>query len=125
MSSWRFVPVAAAAVVLTVGCEELKGPGGGSADGGPDGSPITAAGQACLDTADAFASASARCGDNYAAARTQFINNLANGDCNTVSIRNENELRSKCFPSLGRIGCSDLKNGRYDPSCAEQIVRPK
>ncbi|MBX3191759.1 MAG: hypothetical protein KF819_32515 [Labilithrix sp.] len=113
------------AVLLTVGCEELKGPGGGSADGGPDGSPITAAGQACLDMADAYAGAASRCGDNFSAARTQFITNLANGDCNTVSIRNESELRSRCFPSFSVIGCADFKNGRYDPSCAEQIVRPQ
>ncbi len=83
------------------------------------------AGKACLDTADAYAKASQRCGDNYDAVRTSFIKDLANGDCNSVSIRNETELRTQCFRALASINCSDLKNNRVDPSCAEQIIRTK
>lgn len=94
---------------------------GGSADGGTG---VTAAGQACLDTATALANAEVRCGQgDFAAQKVAAINALAGGDCNAVTIRSESQLRSMCIPSLGVIGCSDLLNGRLDPSCAEQIVR--
>lgn len=85
----------------------------------------TPAGQACLDTADAFAKAQRRCGADYTASRSSVIRDLANGDCETVTIRNERELRTQCFPSLARISCGDLQNQRVDPSCAEQIIRSK
>ena len=98
---------------------------GGTADSGADGGGVTTAGQACLDTADAYAAAAMRCGGDQVAERTAFINDLANGDCNSVSIRNEAELRSGCIPSFSTIGCADLKNQRFAPSCAEQIIRSK
>ncbi len=85
----------------------------------------SAAGQACLDTADAYAAAAQRCGGDPVAEKKAFITDLANGDCNSVSIRNETELRSGCIPSFRTIGCDDLKNQRFAPSCAEQIVRSK
>lgn len=97
---------------------------GGPADSGADGR-VNAAGQACLDTADAYAAAAARCGGDQVAERKAFIDDLANGDCNSVSIRNENELRSGCIPSFSTISCDDLKNQRFAPSCAEQIIRSK
>lgn len=118
------------AALVTVGCIPVDGGGGGGSgnsggggdpDGG-DGGATTAAGRACLDTADAYAQVSARCGDDYAASRTRFIRELAGGDCESVSIRNERELRGGCFPSLARITCSDFLNGRLDPTCAEQIL---
>lgn len=97
---------------------------GGTADSGADGG-VSAAGQACLDTADAYAAAAMRCGGDPVAERKAFINDLANGDCDSVSIRNEAELRSGCIPSFTTIGCDDLKNQRFAPSCAEQIIRSK
>jgi hypothetical protein len=95
----------------------------GTADA--DSGAKTPAGQACLDTADAFAAAEKRCGSDYTTARNNLIRDLANGDCESVSIRNVAELRAQCFPSLARISCSDLQNQRVDPSCAEQIMRTK
>ena len=95
--------------------------GGGATDAGGDAN--TAAGQACLDEADAYSAAAARCGGDQAAERKAFINDLANGDCNSVSIRNEAELRSGCIPSFSTISCDDLTNMRFVPACAEQIIR--
>lgn len=118
---------------LHVGCLPQDGTGASSAsssgsttagDAGDSGA-TTAAGQACLDTADAFAKASARCGGDYTAARKAAIRDLASGDCDSVTIRNEAELRRQCFPALASIGCADLTNQRFAPSCAEQIVRSK
>jgi len=97
---------------------------GGTADSGADGS-VTAAGQACLDTADAYAAAAMRCGGDPVAEKKSFINNLANGDCNAVAIRDEAQLRSGCIPSFSTISCDDLTNQRFDPTCAEQIIRSK
>lgn len=91
-----------------------------SADGG-----VSAAGQACLDTADAFAAAAMRCGGDPVAEKKAFITDLANGDCNSVSIRNEAELRSGCIPSFSTISCTDLTQQRFAPSCAEQLIRSK
>jgi hypothetical protein len=99
------------------------GSSGSTSDGGDGGG--TTAGKACLDTATAYATAAQRCGGNYDAERTAFINDLANGDCNSVSIRNETELRSQCIPSFSTISCADLTNQRFAPSCAEQIIRSK
>jgi hypothetical protein len=99
--------------------------GGTSGTASGDAGATTTAGKACLDTAAAYATAAKRCGGNYDAEYAAFIRDLANGDCNSVDIRNETELRTQCFPSLARILCDDLKNNRVDPSCAEQIIRPK
>lgn len=86
---------------------------------------MTAAAKACLDTATVYATSAKRCGGNYDAEYAAFIRDLANGDCNNVTIRNEAELRNQCFPALARIACNDLKEQRLAPSCAEQIVRNK
>ncbi len=91
-----------------------------------DGGAATAAGKACVDTADAFAKAQVRCGaTDYAAAKAAVIRDLANGDCETVTIRNETELRTGCFPALASIRCANLANQQFPPSCAGQIVREK
>ena len=100
------------------------GSSGTTADGG-EGGTTTTAGLACLDTATAFATAAKRCGGDSDAERAAFIRDLANGDCNLVSIRNETELRSQCIPSFRTISCADLTNQRFAPSCAEQIIRSK
>ncbi|CAN5731428.1 hypothetical protein BH11MYX4_BH11MYX4_60100 [soil metagenome] len=98
----------------------------GSTGTAAEGGAATAAGQACLDTADAFAKAQVRCGaPDYATARAAVIRDLANGDCESVTIRNESELRRGCLPALGTISCADLTNQRFPPACAEQIVRLK
>lgn len=98
--------------------------GGTTADAG-EGGANTTAGLACLDTATAFATAAKRCGGDYDAERAAFIRDLASGDCNLVSIRNEAELRSQCIPSFSTISCANLTNQRFAPSCAEQIIRSK
>lgn len=101
-----------------------SGSSGSKSDGG-DGSITTRAGQACIDMAQAYAQVGARCGDTYEGAGTKFVNELANGDCNTVSIRNETELRNQCIPSFASLSCTAYREGRFAPSCAEQIIRSK
>ncbi len=102
------------------------GSSGSNSDAGKDGTPATtAAGKACLDMAQAYAQVGARCGDTYEGAGTKFVNTLAGGDCNSVSIRNEAELRNQCIPSFASLSCSDYVNGRFAPACAEQIIRSK
>lgn len=128
--------LAFSAALFVLGCIEQPGTGTGTSGGtsassggtsgsgsGTDAGSLTAAGKACLDTAAAFATAAQRCGGNYDAERTAFIRDLAKGDCNSVSIRNEAELRSGCIPSFRTIACADLKQQRFAPSCAEQIIR--
>jgi len=126
------LPFAAFAALLHAGCLPQDGTGTTSSSSGSgtsgaaaDSGAMTAAGQACLDTADAFAKAQQRCGGDYTASRNATIRDLANGDCESVTIRNERELRTQCFPSLASISCADLANQRFAPSCAEQIVRSK
>jgi hypothetical protein len=97
---------------------------GGSADSGADGS-LSRAGQACLDTANAFAAAAMRCGGDAVAEKKAFIRDLANGDCDSVAIRDEAQLRSGCIPSFATISCDALTNQRFDPTCAEQLIRSK
>lgn len=99
--------------------------GGSSTDAGDGGEAGTLAGKACLDTATAYATAAQRCGGNFDIERTAFIRDLANGDCDSVTIRNETELRTQCIPSFDRISCADLTQQRFPPSCAEQIIRTK
>ena len=112
------------AAVLQVAC--ITTDTGTSTGTTADGGAATAAGKACVDTADAFAKAQVRCGANdYAAAKAAVIRDLANGDCETVTIRNETELRTGCFPALASIRCANLANQQFPPSCAGQIVREK
>ena len=87
------------------------GSGSGSADAG-DAGATTAAGKACLDTADAFATAAQRCGGNYDAERQAFINDLANGDCNSVRSATRPSSGRSALPSFATISCSDLKEQR-------------
>lgn len=126
--------LAVSSALCLIGCIPQEGDGGTSGSSGTgssgssgtsaDGGVTTPAAKACLDTADAFATAAKRCGGDYDAERAAFIRDLAKGDCNAVTIRNEPELRTKCFPSLTKISCFNLKEQRLDPSCAEQILRP-
>jgi len=126
--------LAAFSALCLIGCLPQEGDTGssgssGSSSSGSSGSSssdggVTVAGQACLDTAAAFATAAKRCGGNYDAERAAFIRDLARGDCNAVTIRNETELRTMCFPAIAKISCTDLKEQRLAPSCAEQIIRP-
>jgi hypothetical protein len=120
-----------------LGCLPTDGGGTSSSSGGASGSSgsgdagssgdagHTSAGKACLDTATAYATAAKRCGGDYDAERAAFIRDLANGDCDAVSIRNETELRSGCIPAFASISCFDLKQQQFPPACAEQIIRDK
>lgn len=128
--SWRLL-LPTLGALLQVACIETQGTGSASSASGSTGTTTdsgvaTAAGKACVDTADAFAKAQVRCGaSDYAAAKAAVIRDLANGDCDTVTIRNETELRTGCFPALASIRCADLANQQFPPSCAGQIVREK
>jgi hypothetical protein len=126
---WKCLVLAVGAVAFFTGCLPQDGTGtssgstassSGSSSG--DAGATTTAGKACLDTADAYATAAQRCGSDYAAEHASFIKNLANGDCNSVAVRDESQLRSQCIPSLAVIACDALQNGRLDPSCAEQFT---
>ncbi len=112
---------------MQVSClpQDGTGPSASRSDAGDagDGGGASAAGRACLDTADAFGAAQQRCGGDYSAGRNEVIRDLANGDCESVTIRNERELRGQCFPYLATASCTEIRNGRFAPSCAEQIVR--
>lgn len=114
-------------VATPLGCLPPDGTGtggsGGTSNDAGEGGSASAAGRACLDTADAFGKAQQRCGGDYEAGRNAIIRDLAKGDCESVTIRNERELRGQCLPSLARSSCADIQNQRFDPSCAEQIVR--
>lgn len=131
--SARPLTLAAIAAVAILGCVTQDGsPGTGGTGGTTEGActsasasdaGATVSGKACLDTALAFAQAAQRCGGNCEVERTAVIRELADGDCNAVSIRNEAELRTRCFPSLTQISCDALKNQRFDPSCAGQIIK--
>jgi hypothetical protein len=117
-------------MIVLAGCLPPEGTGtstssGSTAADGGDGGAVTRAGQACLDTATAFAGAAKRCGGNFDAERAAFIRDIAGGDCNSVTIRNETELRTMCFPAFKTISCADLTQQRFSPSCAEQIQRAR
>lgn len=134
--AWAWAPFVFASFVAyaVVGCAPQDGTGtsggtsgGASGDGGSDdgAAPMTRAGKACVDMATVFATSAKRCGGNYDAEYAAFVRDIAGGDCNSVSIRNEVELRNQCFTALSRITCADLKENRFAPSCAEQIIRSR
>jgi len=79
----------------------------------------------CEELASAYARAAARCGvGTYEAARAQLITSAALGSCdNVVEVRDEESLRSRCVPSFGTLSCDDLRAGKLDPTCTEQLVR--
>lgn len=82
----------------------------------------TTSAKACDDTATALANAQVRCGDgDFAALKSTAISQLAGGNCNNVSVRDQTQLYSGCIPSFSTISCDDLENGRLDPTCAEQF----
>ena len=120
------LPTLAAALQVACITTEPTSTSSGSTGTSADSGAATAAGRACVDTADAFAKAQVRCGaTDYAGAKAAVIRDLAGGDCDTITIRNETELRTGCFPALASIRCADLANQRFPPSCAGQIVREK
>jgi len=79
----------------------------------------------CEDLASAYARSAARCGiADYEAARAQFVTSAAAGSCeNVVEVRDEESLRSRCVPSFGTVSCEDLRAGKVDPACNQQLVR--
>jgi hypothetical protein len=80
--------------------------------------------KACLDTCEAFARASERCGADYKQSYDAILKSIANGDCkNVVSVRDEASLRGTCIPAVQTITCPDLTNGKLDPSCDKQLQR--
>ena len=119
--------------VLQVACITTDGTGtssstssGSTGTAATDSGVATAAGKACVDTADAFAKAQVRCGaTDYAAAKASVIRDLANGDCDSVTILNEAQLRANCLPALATISCAALANQQFPPACAGQIIREK
>jgi hypothetical protein len=107
-STWAFVPL-----LLAACSSQSTGEGNAST---PE--------KACLDTCEAFARASERCGADYKSSYDAILKSIANGDCkNVVSVRDEAALRSTCIPAVQSIACADLTNGKLDPSCTKQLQR--
>jgi hypothetical protein len=104
--------VAAWLALALVGCSSSStGSAGGDA---PE--------RACLDTCEAFARARARCGADYTSSYDAMLKSVANGDCkNTLAVRDEAALRAVCLPTVQAIACTDLTNGKLDPSCMQQL----
>ena len=78
----------------------------------------TIAGKACLDTATAYATAAQRCGGDYDAERAAFIRDLANGDCDSVSIRNETELRNAVHSVVQHASRARISRSSASPRAA-------
>ena len=119
-------------IAFVTGCSGTT-TGGGSSSGSSgststSGGPTTPGGsgggarQACLDTADAVATAITKCGGTYQANYDSFITNVVKGSCsNVTSIRDESSLRGACFRFLSSATCAQLESG-FDASCKEQLV---
>ncbi len=108
-----FVGVVAALAVPVAAC--------GSYDTGSG--DDTLAEHACLDLIEAFARSEERCGADYATAHDQLVQRDANGDCKNIrAIRDENALRKTCIPFVQAQACTDLANGKIDPSCSAQLL---
>jgi len=90
------------------------------------GTPSDRAGErACLDTVEALARASARCGLEYERSYDRALAAVAAGDCkNVASVRDESQLRSVCLPALAREDCKKVEANEHDPSCSKQLQRP-
>ena len=111
------------------GCNSVDEGGTVTPDGGAASNP--AAEKACLDTADAVAKASQRCGCtvdagaancDYKTNYDSFIKNAVGGNCaNTRRVRDETSLRSKCLPSLATVSCPDFLAKRIDATCIDQL----
>lgn len=81
--------------------------------------------RACLDTIEALARASERCGFDYRRAYDQQLAAAAAGDCkNVTTIRDEGELRQVCLPSLAAEDCTKVEANEHDESCSRQLQRP-
>jgi len=79
---------------------------------------------ACLDTCEAIARASERCGLEYKRSYDAILKAVANGDCkNVLTVRDELSLRQTCLPSLSTEVCTKVVAGDHDPSCSRQLQR--
>lgn len=79
---------------------------------------------ACLDTCEAIARASERCGLEYKRSYDAILKAVAKGDCkNVLTVRDEPSLRQTCLPSLSTEICTKVIAGDYDPSCSRQLQR--
>lgn len=75
--------------------------------------------QACLDTAAEIFKAAQRCGmqDSQASIENSF-------ECDkVVRVRDEEELRTQCFPALETLDCQDLLTGNLPASCRSQLLK--
>ena len=81
--------------------------------------------RACLDTVEALARASERCGFEYQRVYDQQLATVAAGDCkNVTTIRDEDKLRNVCLPSLATEDCKKVEANEHDESCSKQLQRP-
>ena len=81
--------------------------------------------RACLDTVEALARASERCGFEYQRVYDQQLAAVAAGDCkNVADVRDEDKLRNVCLPSLAAEDCKKVEANEHDESCSKQLQRP-
>ncbi len=100
----------AAAALVTAGCK--------SGRTGPQ--------AACDEAVDLLADAIQRCdpsATDRAALEAEIENSstMNQGCGRVVSLRDENELRNVCFPSIRSVSCTDLAAGRLDAACSRQL----
>lgn len=82
------------------------------------------AAQACEATLEALSRAAERCGDDYKTTYDELLAANAAGDCTNVrSIRDEPALRKTCIPFIESLTCTQLTEGKTDPSCTAQLQR--
>ena len=94
-----------AGMLLTSACVELESPP-----------------QACRDIADTFATKAAECGEDYDTVYDEFVNSVADGDCDTVvSIRDRDAFYDECIPGIEQMTCPEVESVALPPSCNNQL----
>jgi hypothetical protein len=82
--------------------------------------------QACLDFADALASAGARCGFPYEVNFDDTVDRVAGGDCADIdSVRDLDAFESVCLPFIRQMTCQQLNQSEPDlpDACLGQLRR--
>src|SRR5262245_48453785 len=119
-----------AAAVMLGGCGGADESDGATMEAAPEPSepapaePGSNPVQACMDVADAFATAAARCGYGYKVTYNAFERAIG-GCANTVGVRDMQLLYDDCIPLLKSLTCDELIDPtlQLPESCRGQFVR--
>lgn len=82
--------------------------------------------QACLDFADALASAGERCGFDYETNFDDTVDRVAGGDCSDIeSVRDLDSFDSVCLPFIRQMTCAQLiqREPELPDACLAQLRR--